>query len=157
LIADRFGARQVVALELFPERMLPAQKANRNSNLHFVAGDIFYLPFEHHSFDVVFGSLILHQLPNLREIAAEIRRVLVDGGVYIGIEPNPLNAAHLYRYFFGHRSPNQYLLSTKHLEVFAEQGFHVQVTHFWARFPRLRNKLLTTCMGIYGQLHAEGS
>lgn len=156
LIADRLGASEVVACELFPERMLPAYRENHNPNLLFVVGDCFRLPFESRSFDLVFGSLVLSQLPNLDEAVAEIRRVLNNGGVYVGIEPNPLNPVHVYRYFLGHRSRNQYLLGPKDLEVFASQGFHVQVTHFWARFPRLRNKLLATCMGILASLQVEG-
>ena len=45
LIADRFAPRQVVACELFHQRMLPAARANLIPNLKFVVGDAFRLPF----------------------------------------------------------------------------------------------------------------
>src|SRR5215470_1229553 len=63
LIADRFDPEEVVACELFRERMLPAVRVNRNPKLRFVSGNCFQLPFRGGSFDVVFGSFILHQIP----------------------------------------------------------------------------------------------
>jgi len=153
LIAERFGAGEVVACELFPERMLPAFRANQNLALRFVAGDCFRLPFEDRSFDVVFGSFILHHFPNLDKVASEIHRVLKSDGLYIGIEPNPWNPVVLYRQVFGqHASPNQYLLRPRHLALFADIGFSIRVTYFYAGLPRLRNRLLGTCMGILAEL-----
>src|SRR5947209_7462945 len=62
LIADRFEPGEIVACELFVERMLPAKRANANSALRFVAGDCRRLPFSDCSFDLVFGSLVFCQL-----------------------------------------------------------------------------------------------
>src|SRR5207244_5245786 len=76
LIADRYGPHKVIACELFRQRMLPASRANAFSNLHFVAGDCFRLPVHDESCDVVWGSLVLNQLPNLEHVFADIRRVL---------------------------------------------------------------------------------
>lgn len=148
LIADKFAPKEIVACELFRERMLPAARASRSSNLKFIAGDAFCLPFRDGSFEVVFGSLVLHQLPNLEEIITEIRRVLGVDGCYIGIEPNPHHPVHLYRYVRGNHSPNQYLLGPKHLGAFEKVGFEVSIQYFWVKLPRLRNPLLGTCMGI---------
>lgn len=148
LIADRFGPKELVACELFRERMLPAFRANQNPNLKFVCGDAFFLPFRNQSFDVIFGSLVLSQLPDLDKIISEIRRVLTVHGCYVGIEPNPYQVVHLYRYFFGHHSPNQYLLRPRHLKAFHKGGFVVTIRYFYARFPRLRNRFMSTCMGI---------
>lgn len=148
LIADRFGPKEVVACELFRERMLPAVRENRNGNLSFVAANVFYLPFQNKSFNVVFGTFILHQLPDLNEVISEIRRVLSNDGCYVGIEPNPYQPLHLYRYVRGHHSPNQYLLSPKHLVAFKRAGFEVTVRYFYAKLPWLRSRLLSTCMGI---------
>lgn len=153
LIAERFGPKEVVACELFLERMLPAVRANRDSKLRFVAGDTFWLPFQNESFHVIFGSFILHQLPNLNGIICEIRRVLSVGGLYVGIEPNPYNPVHLYRYFRGNHSPNQYLLGPKHLFVFKKAGFGFGITYFYAKLPHLRSRFLGACMGIVAEKH----
>lgn len=148
LIADKFAPEKIVACELFREQMLPAARANINTHLNFIAGDCFQLPFRSGAFDVVFASLTLHQLPNLTEIISEIRRILADDGIFVGIEPNPHHPLHLWRYFAGRHSPNQYLFGPKHLALFKEQGFDVHYRYFYAKFPILGNRFLGTCMGI---------
>lgn len=151
LIADRFGPKKIVACELFRERMLPAAQANRSPNLMFVAGDAFKLPFQRESFDVIFGTFILHQLPNLEDAISEIRRVCSHEGLYIGIEPNPYHVVHLYRFMRGNHSPNQYLLGPKHLAAFKKVGFEVTIRYFYAKlavFNRFLGSVLGTCMGI---------
>src|SRR5215467_1392290 len=45
LIADRFRPKEIVACELFRERMLPAWQENQNPILKAVAGDCYDLPF----------------------------------------------------------------------------------------------------------------
>jgi ubiquinone/menaquinone biosynthesis C-methylase UbiE len=130
---------------------MPAVRENRNPRLKFIAGDCFQLPFQSSSFNVVFGSLVLCQLPDLDEIFREIRRVLADGGYYVGIEPNPYHAVHLYRYLRGYPSPNLYLLGPKHLAAFKNAGFEFTIRYFYAKLPRMRNQFLGTCMGIVGK------
>ena len=151
LIADRFGPKEIVTCELFHERMLPAFRANRNPVLKFVAGDCFRMPFQNDSFDVVFGSLVLHQIPEFREVISEVRRVLSDCGSYVGLEPSPFHLVYLYRYLRGIHSPNQYLFGPKHLAVFEDGGFEVTVRYFYAKHPRIRNRFLGTCMGIIAE------
>lgn len=155
LIAEKFWPKKIVACELFRERMLPAARANRNGHLKFVAGDVFHIPFQSRSFEVIFGSLILCQLPDLVELVREIQRVLVDDGCYIGIEPNPHHPVHLYRYLRGNHSPNQYLLGPRHLSAFEKAGFNVNIQYFWAKFPNLRSSLIGTCMGIIAKRREE--
>lgn len=152
LIADRFAPKEIVACELFQERMLPALRENQSPNLKFVVGDAFRLPFHGRSFDVVFSSLVLVQLPDLDEIISEIRRVLSDNGQYIGIEPNPYHPVHLYRYLRGNHSPNQYLLGPKHLDAFKKAGFEVRIRYFYAKLPLVRNRIFGTCIGIIARM-----
>ncbi len=152
LIADRFRPKQIVACELFRERLVPAVRANPNPILKFVVGDSFRLPFRSKSFDVVFGSLVLSQFPTLGGVISEIRRVLAIGGSYIGIEPNPYNLVHLYRYFFGSHSPNQYLFRPKNISLFALHEFKVTSQYFYAKFPRIRWRFFGTCIGINAKL-----
>lgn len=148
LIAERFSPRQIVACDLFLERLRMASRANRNCRLSFAVGDLRRLPFQTGSLDVVWGTLILHQIPDLREVVSEIGRVLTGHGCYAGIEPNPFHPVHLYRHLFGRRSPNQYLLSERHLAVFRDAGFDLSVRYFYARLPWARGRFLGTCMGI---------
>lgn len=149
LIADRFGPRRIVACELFRERLVPAARANRNPRLRFVVGDCFRLPFGPESFDVVWGSLVLSQLPDLGRAVSEIRRVLTPSGVYVGWEPNPFNVAIAYRYFFKARSRNQYLFWPWRVRpAFEQAGLELSVRYFYARLPSARSRFVGTCMGI---------
>ena len=151
LIAERFAPASVVGCELFPERMQPAADVNQRRNLRFVAGDCFQLPFRDSSLDVVFGSFILHQIPNLDPVVSEIQRVLSKNGRYVGIEPNPFHPLHLYRYLRGKHSKNQYLLRSKNLDAFRKTGFAVKLRYFYAKLPWLRGPFLGTCIGIVAE------
>jgi len=148
MLAETYSPHRIVACELFPERMLQAARENAAENLHFVAGSCFALPFADRSFDAVFGSLVLSQLPDLDRVIDEIDRVLTSGGCFIGIEPNPYNAIVLYRFLMGEHSKNQYLLSRSDLGRFAAKGFDVDIRYFYGRFPKLHSKFLTTCIGV---------
>ena len=154
MIAETYSPRCVVAYELFVERMLPASRENRSRNLHFVAGSCFGLPFADRSFDAVFASLVLHQLPDLDQAIGEIDRVLKPGGCFIGIEPNPYNLVVLYRFFLGRHSRNQYLLNESHLLKFVSRGFDLSVRYFYGRFTKLRSRFLTTCIGVLAKKRA---
>src|SRR5436309_1426100 len=156
LIAERFLSKKVVACELFTERMLPAARTNRTSHLRFVAGDAFQLPFGDSSFDVVFASLVLSQLPNLSAALSELKRVLRPHGIYVGWEPNPFNPVIAYRYFFNPHSPNQYLFWPWLIRpAFEAEGFHLTMRYFYAKLPRVGNRFLGTCMGMYAGLKTK--
>ena len=51
------------------------------SNLHFEAGDIYALPFDDASFDVVFGSAVLGSVADADRVVQEMVRVLKPGGL----------------------------------------------------------------------------
>lgn len=148
MLAEAYFPSRIVACELFPERMMPAMRDNASENLSFVAGSCFCLPFADLTFDVVFGSLVLTQLPDLDLAIAEVNRVLKPGGAYIGIEPNPYNPIVLFRFLRGRHSKNQYLLKESHLSIFSSNDFSVDIRFFYARFPSFRSRFLTTCTGI---------
>lgn len=155
MIAQQLDPKQVIACDLFLERLLPAARENSNQRLRFVAGDCFHLPFRDGLFDIVFGSFVLHQLPELPFVVHEIRRVLARSGTYIGIEPNPMHPLHLYRHLQGKRSPNQYLLHPGHFDAFRRAGFAVKLRFFYGKLPWLRGPFLGTCMGIVAQRSAQ--
>lgn len=152
-IADFFEPRLMVAVELIYERMLPSVRASGNTKLKPIVGDCFHLPIRPNYFDLVFGSLVLHQLPDLEKAAAEIRSVLKRGGLYIGIEPNPFWLKHLYNSFFMSHSPNQYLFwPRKFVPVFEGMGFSTDVRFFNARYPFMGTRFLSPCIGIEAHL-----
>ena len=148
LIAEKFAPEKVIASDLFPERMSPVCLANKAPHLSFVAGDCLRLPFRAEVFDVVFGSLVLHQIGNLSAVVTQVKHVLKPGGVYVGIEINPWHPLHVWRHFFSRHSENQFQLSSNDLSVFSNLGFQVDIKYFWGRYPKLRNRLLMTTMGI---------
>ena len=148
LISERFAPKKVIASELFRERMLPAVRENSSPALSFVAADCYRLPLRSASCDVVWGSLILHHLPERPGVVSEIYRVLKPQGLYLGFEPNLFNPVILYRFLFGPHSPNQHSLMPGHLDVFRQHGFNLRTTFFYAKFPALRSRILTTCFGI---------
>jgi ubiquinone/menaquinone biosynthesis C-methylase UbiE len=146
--ADRLPVAQVVALDLFLFHLSRVHKACPTSRLKFVAGDCFALPFQDGSFELVFCNLLLCQLPDLDRVAHEVKRVLVPGGHFLSIEPNPFNPLHLFRYWFGRHSPNQYLLRRHHLRAFESLGFTVRQIFFYPGVP-FHSRLMASSMGIH--------
>jgi SAM-dependent methyltransferase len=143
---------KIVGHELFVERMLPAVRANRNPALRPVAGDCFSLPFRAGSFDVVFASLVLCELPDLTEVLTEAARVLASDGVFVSWDPNPYNPAMLYRYLLKGRSANQYLFWPHRVKpAFVAAGFTVEPRFFYAKLPWVRSRFLGTCVGMLGR------
>lgn len=156
LIAEKFNPKEVIACELFAERMKYAKETNKNPNLKFVVGDCFNLPFDNDSFDVVFGSLVLHQLPNLIDALKEVRRVLKKNGIYVGFEPNPFNIINIYRHFFKKHSQNQYLFwPSKISPQFKTAGFSLKTSYFYAKLPWVKSRFIGTCMGITAKVKNE--
>jgi SAM-dependent methyltransferase len=156
LIADCFHPKDIVACELFCQRMLPAHRENTNRTLKAVCGNCYRLPFRDASFDVAVASLVLSQLPELQNVIREISRVLKPGGVFIGWEPNPYNPIILYRYLATPRSPNQFMFwPKKFLPLFEAEGLSTSATFFYARLPWTRNRFLGTCIGIIAHLQGE--
>lgn len=60
-----------------------AAEANKEPvpNLRFQAGDIYALPFEDESFDVVFASAVLGSVSDAERVVREMVRVLKTGGI----------------------------------------------------------------------------
>jgi len=156
LIADQFHPQLIVASELFVERMLPGVRENRNPLLKAIAGDGFRLPFRNCSFDVVFASGVLSELPGVDKVVREIERVLTAGGLFVGWDPNPFNPIILYRYVIKPRSANQYLFwPHKIRDAFQSLGFATTTRFFYAKLPWTRNRFLGTCVGVLATKHSQ--
>lgn len=152
LIAGRFGAKLMVAVDLVADQFRSALQENKNPRIYGVSGDCFNLPFADRSFDVVFGSLILHRFPELSRVVGEVYRVLLEQGFYLGIEPSLSNPMHIYRQFFSDHSPNEFLLSAGLIrKTFSRCGFRVTVRPLAPRFPFLCRLGLATCIGVWAR------
>jgi ubiquinone/menaquinone biosynthesis C-methylase UbiE len=148
LIADRFDPKMIVACELIPNRMLPAFKENINHKIFFTSGDCFKLPFKNSAFEVVFGSLVLHHLPELEKCIDEINRVLSKDGEYIGLEPNPFNPIQIYQHLTSEVSPNKFLLYPWYFNIFKSYGFKVKIRYFYPKLSWIRIPFWGSLMGV---------
>ena len=75
---------QTVGIDIGAEQLDGARALARDlgvKNVTFRQGDIFALPFEDESFDVVFSQTVLYHIPNPEKALAEIKRVLRRGGL----------------------------------------------------------------------------
>lgn len=154
LIAEELGAKHVVALDLIRERMLPAKASIRARDLAFVQGSCYQLPFPEGSFDVVFGDLVLHHLPNLRVVVSEIRRVLRPTGLYLGLEPNFENPFQSLIFFLRENSRNEHRLMARTVNwTFRDCEFSaVEVRYVWRRFPWVHHHLVTSEIAILARV-----
>ena len=150
LVAERHGPVLLVALELILHRLWAVNTRVADvPNLAPLCGDCYYLPFRDGSFDIVIGNGVLHHLPNLPTVIGGIGRVLEEGGVYVGREPNFCNPLVKRRVLGPHRTPNEHALYTGQIaEAFRKSGFNVQIDHFWRRVPWLRNRFLAVSLKI---------
>jgi len=75
---------QTVGIDIGAEQLDGARARARDlgvNNVTFRQGDIFALPFEDESFDVVFSQTVLYHIPNPEKALTEIKRVLRRGGL----------------------------------------------------------------------------
>ena len=77
------AAAHIEATDASAEMIAEAKRDNQSAKLHFSVQDMFCLPYEDKSFDVVIVSNALHIVPQPEKALAEIRRVLKDDGVFI--------------------------------------------------------------------------
>ena len=66
--------------------------------LHFMAGDIFKLPFADNSVDILISSEVVEHLPDPRPAIAEMQRVLKPNGYAMVTTPNPRNLPEMLGY-----------------------------------------------------------
>src|SRR5215470_4876390 len=75
---------QTVGVDIGAEQLEGARVLARDlgvANVTFRHGDIFDLPFEDDSFDVVFSQTVLYHIPDPQKALVEIKRVLRPGGL----------------------------------------------------------------------------
>ena len=85
LILKAFRPSSLYALDLDIQMVQKARaylSINETKRVSLCAGDVFQLPFKDRALDAVFGFGVLHHVPDWQGAAAEIARVLRDGGIY---------------------------------------------------------------------------
>ncbi len=151
LIAQRFAPERVVSLELVMHRLRAAKTwVQRLPSLNLVCGDIFALPFEGETFDLVVANSVLHHLPDVARATAEIARVLRPGGFYIGREPNFNNPLiRLYVFKWISHSANEYSLRAQEIiAAFSKAGCHCEMHYFWRRLRTLRHPIFSAAISV---------
>jgi 2-polyprenyl-3-methyl-5-hydroxy-6-metoxy-1,4-benzoquinol methylase len=108
--------------------------AANDVNIEFLQANAERLPFAAGSFDAVWGHAILHHL-DLRRASAELRRVLVPGGIAVFCEPwggNPLlHVARKYLPYPGkHRTPDERPLCARDIQSLAAEFPSISFTGF---------------------------
>ncbi len=80
-VARHTRARRVIGMDLSRAGLDACQRAHRHETLWFVRGDAHAIPLPAHSVDVVLNVESAHCYTDLQRVLAEVRRVLVPGGV----------------------------------------------------------------------------
>ena len=159
LIANKYNPEMVVSLELSWMRIHSGVRwMSKLNSLALVCGDVFHLPYEDGTFDLVIANSVLHHLPNLSEVTREISRVLNPGGMYIGREPNfnnpiirwvvfpPISSLAFYHI---HHSPNEYPLRAEEIiDAFTAANCKCKMHYFWRRLPGLRHNILSAAISV---------
>lgn len=106
------GADLVVSVEIDFEAALHASHRADDPPALVAVADAMRLPLRSHSFDLVVCFEVIEHVPNPRALVAEVKRVLVPGGIFVTSTPNKSI------YNVG-REPNPYHVSEMELEEFA--------------------------------------
>ena len=74
-----------IGLDISPQMIWKAKRkmnANQTSNINFILGNAFYLPFEDNSFDYIFSSYVFDLFPESEflNVTKEVNRVLKENG-----------------------------------------------------------------------------
>lgn len=127
-ILNRFGAREVHALDLDPDmiRLARARLAGYSSErLHIAVGDVTHVEAEGAAYDAVFDFAILHHVPIWQEAVSEIARVLKPGGrFYFQEVTSHFLEKWFYRTFLEHPTENRFS-GREFVEELERQGIRV--------------------------------
>ena len=94
---DSFG--QVVLLDYSLSQLQYAQEnLGRSARYVYVAADAYHLPFHPGVFDAVTMVRVLHHMANVEAVLTQIRRVLVQNGVFILEHANKRNIKSIVRH-----------------------------------------------------------
>jgi len=87
---SRAGAASVVGVDLSPETVAYANNAVKLPGVSFETGDACQLPFPAGTFDLYTSFETIEHVAEPDRLAAEARRVLAPGGIFLCTTPNRL-------------------------------------------------------------------
>lgn len=82
----------LTALEVDPRLANALKQRMQDTNVHVIEDDASNMPFEDRSFSAVISLTMLHHVPSSAlqdKLLAEARRVLRQGGVFVGVDSTP--------------------------------------------------------------------
>lgn len=153
-IADVGKAQSVVGVELTNHRIRTGY-ALQTRNLQFLCGDLFKVPVQHYSFDVVFMNLVLHHVRfGLSEVINSIRSCLRPGGSFLAFEPNVYSPLAVAAHIYHDRSANEGFLSPRTIRTELLKAGFTKVDHgfFWRNRRWAKNPFLGSSFWISAEL-----
>ena len=119
------------AIDISEEGIAASRAACPHTNVQYSVMDAMNMAFDDASFDLVFGSGIVHHL-DTAECAREIARVLRPGGHAIFWEPCGLNPIiNAYRYMTPDaRTPDEHPLLPRDMRILGEHFSSVHVDYY---------------------------
>ena len=123
--------RRIEAIDISDVAIDNAKAGNAAANAHYQVMDAMNLAFADASFDLVFGSGIIHHL-DTRQASREISRVLRPGGHAVFWEPMGTNPAiGLYRKLTPNaRTVDEHPLVGTHIRIMQDSFLSVALRHF---------------------------
>jgi len=83
-LARQYPTSTVTAIDLSPNRLIQAsQDISNYSNLTFLSANIYQLPFQNNSFDLVFSRFLFEYLQNPEQALSEMSRICRPKGVIV--------------------------------------------------------------------------
>jgi len=127
----------ITAIDISSELLQIAKSHIKKRNVTFMIQNVGKMNFSDETFDVVYGSSILHHL-NLEPALREIHRVLKTGGGVVFTEPNMLNPQiwverHLFfvKNFLNVSPDETAFIKGKLAKLMSRHGFQdVEISHF---------------------------
>ena len=128
-----FQPKKIIAVDISEEAIKKAKKRSEevNKNIDFKVDNCENLSLDSNSFDVVYGSGILHHL-DLKKSLNEINRVLKKDGTIVFVEPlatNPL--INIYRKFTPNaRSPDEHPFKSEDIKLINSIFKNVEIKYY---------------------------
>jgi ubiquinone/menaquinone biosynthesis C-methylase UbiE len=128
----KFNPKRIVGIDISEVSIEKAKKVSpNNAKIELLVDNCEKTKFEDNSFDIVYGTGILHHL-NFKICLEEIRRILKPGGRFLFIEPlgtNPL--INLYRKLTpGSRSVDEHPLVNNDFNLIKDRFYEMKVKYY---------------------------
>jgi len=88
------GAARVVGIDISEKMLEVARKENADPKIEYIKMSMEELSRISEKFDVVISSLAFHYVEDFATVAAEVYRLLNEGGVFVFSQENPINTCH---------------------------------------------------------------